>query len=83
MAFSQNGDLYGNVKFDTKEPVLGAYIILKSSSFQKEANSDINGDFYFENIPYGNYTLQLHSLNAEVKTIDITINTSEKTLMLH
>ncbi|MEL0651894.1 TonB-dependent receptor [Algibacter sp. TI.3.09] len=77
-AFSQEGDLYGTVKFDTNEPVSGAYIILKGPSFQKEANSDINGDFYFENIPYGNYTLQFHSLDAKVKTIDITINTSEK-----
>ena len=80
IVFSQTGDLYGKVNFDNNDPVLGAYIILKGSNFQKEANSDINGDYYFNNIPYGLYTLQFHSLNAEVKTIDITINSSEKTV---
>lgn len=80
IVFSQTGDLYGKVNFDNNDPVLGAYIILKGSNFQKEANSDINGDYYFNNIPYGLYTLQFHSLNAQVKTIGITINSSEKTV---
>ncbi|WP_405294231.1 TonB-dependent receptor domain-containing protein [Algibacter sp. Ld11] len=80
IVFSQTGDLYGKVNFDNNDPVLGAYIILKGSNFQKEANSDINGDYYFNNIPHGLYTLQFHSLNAQVKTIDITINSSEKTV---
>lgn len=80
LAFSQNGDIYGKIKFDNNESVSGAYIILKGQALEKEANSDINGDFYFENIPYGNYTIQFHSLNANIKTVNAILSSKKKAI---
>lgn len=76
--FSQNGDIYGKVKFDTNEPVLGAYIMLNGTSIKKDANSGVNGEFYFKNIPYGTYSIQFHSLDAKVKTIEISLDSKKK-----
>ena len=80
LAFSQEGELKGAIKFDNNEPALGAYVVLKSATFQKEANSDINGNYRFINIPYGEYTIEFSSLNSKVKTINVTINTPKKIL---
>ena len=79
-AFSQEGELNGTIKFDNKEPALGTYIVLKSATFQKEANADINGNYIFKNIPYGEYIIEFSSLNSKVKIINITIDTPKKNL---
>ncbi|MGR7812681.1 TonB-dependent receptor [Lacinutrix undariae] len=79
-AFSQEGELSGTIKFDNNEPALGTYVVLKSATFQKEANSDINGNYLFKNIPYGEYILEFSSLNSKVKIINVTINTPKKNL---
>ncbi|MDN3664805.1 TonB-dependent receptor [Algibacter miyuki] len=77
-AFTQNGDIYGNVKFDNNEVVLGAYIMLNGTSIKKETNSGVNGEFYFKNVPYGTYSIQFHSLDAKVKTINVTLDSNKK-----
>jgi len=79
-AFSQEGELNGTIKFDNKEPALGTYIILKSATFQKEANADINGNYIFKNIPYGEYIIEFSSLNSKVKIINVIIDTPKKNL---
>ncbi|MBP1838490.1 TonB-dependent receptor [Formosa algae] len=72
VAIAQQGNLKGNVVFDTKEPVLGAHIILTGNNITKETATDFNGDYSFKNVPFGSYNIQIHSLNANSKNITIT-----------
>lgn len=79
-ALSQNGTIDGKVKFDNNEPVLGAYVVLKGGNILKETSTGVNGEFLFKSISYGNYTLQIHSLNAKPKTIDVVLNSTNKSI---
>jgi len=72
-AISQNGDFYGKVNFNTKEPVVGAYISLKGNGLEKETTSNINGAFSFKNLPLGTYNILFHSLDASPKTITVAL----------
>ena len=76
----QSGNISGLVKFNNSEPALGAYVLLKGASVKHETSTNINGDFTFKNIPYGNYTLEIHSLNAKIKTLETTLNSNKKLL---
>ena len=78
VTFSQNGDFYGKIKFNTNEPAIGAFIIINGFEYYKEISTDINGDFYLKEVPYGNYTFQIHSLNSKPKTVSATLNESKK-----
>ncbi|CDF81110.1 TonB-dependent receptor [Formosa agariphila KMM 3901] len=77
VAFSQKGELNGNVVFDTNEPVLGAHIILIGIDLKKETVTGINGDYSFKNIPFGTYNIQMHSLNANSVTIEVVHDSSK------
>lgn len=78
--FSQNGTINGVVKFDNNEVALGAYVALKQSAFTKETSTGINGEYTFKDIPYGDYSLEIYSLNAKPKTIKLTLNSNTKTI---
>ncbi|MGJ5641638.1 TonB-dependent receptor [Formosa sp. S-31] len=75
---AQQGPLKGTVIFNNNEPVLGAHIILQGQELTKETISDINGEYTFSKIPYGSYTIQIHSLNANSQTITVTHNSASK-----
>lgn len=77
--FGQNGNIHGKVKLENNEPALGVYIVLNGIKKQ-ETTSDINGDFYFKNIPYGEYDIEFRSLNSKSKTIRIKLNAKTKNI---
>jgi outer membrane receptor protein involved in Fe transport len=77
--FGQNGEFSGTIKFDTNEPVFGAHVVLNGANgFKKEAASGLDGDFFFTNIPYGNYTFEINTLNAKQKKVNSTLNSAKK-----
>ncbi|WP_147677709.1 TonB-dependent receptor [Algibacter pacificus] len=80
--FSQNGDIYGKVKFDNNDIVLGAYVSIKGDRFLKETATGIDGEFLFKSVPYGNYTIEIHSLNAKQKIIQVLVDSNKKSLKI-
>ncbi|QDO93054.1 TonB-dependent receptor [Formosa sediminum] len=78
VANAQQGILKGNVVFDTNEPVLGAHIILTGNNITKETATDFNGNYKFKNVPFGTYAIQIHSLNANSKTISVSHTSAEE-----
>jgi len=79
-ALSQTGTISGTVTFDNNEIALGAYIALKSDSFKKETSTGVEGEFSLKAIPFGKYTLEIYSLNAKPKSIDVVLNSNKKTI---
>ncbi|WNH14128.1 TonB-dependent receptor plug domain-containing protein [Thalassobellus suaedae] len=79
-AFSQNGNITGYVLFDNNKPAIGTSIVLENSNLKQETSAGINGEFIFKNIPYGNYILNIHSLNAKSVTKSILLNTKIKSV---
>ncbi|QTE21532.1 TonB-dependent receptor plug domain-containing protein [Polaribacter cellanae] len=76
--YSQNGNFYGNVKFDNNEPAVSAFILLTGKDYYKETTSDLNGSFYFKNVPYGNYKIQFHTLNSKPKFVTFQLDSKRK-----
>ena len=81
-AFAQNGNISGYILFDNNKPALGTSVILESSLIKIETFAGINGEFIFKNIPFGNYTLNIHSLNAKSVTKSISLNTKNKSVTI-
>ncbi|WP_299776702.1 TonB-dependent receptor [uncultured Formosa sp.] len=79
VAIAQNEDLKGHIVFDTTEPVLGAHIILTGKNLTKETTTDFNGNYRFKNVAFGSYNIQIISLNANSKTIQVSHNSENKT----
>ncbi|XCF06379.1 TonB-dependent receptor [Tamlana crocina] len=80
LTYAQNQDLSGYVMFDNNTPAIGASIALNGSAIKKYASTGINGEFSFQNLPHGNYTLQVHSLDAKPKTVNTTLSAKNNTL---
>ena len=53
----QTGNLHGNVKDNTGQPVVGANIIVDGTNYGAVSND--KGQFVIEHIPYGKYTLTI------------------------
>jgi iron complex outermembrane recepter protein len=67
-AMAQNsGRLSGNLSYGGKTIESASVTLLKAqdSSLIKAAISDKNGDFIFENIPFGNYLITINSLGYQ------------------
>ena len=79
IVFSQIGSFKGLVKFNNNEPVLGAYVALKGKQIKRETSTNVDGNFIFKNLPYGTYTIDILSLNAKPKTIEVVINSPLQT----
>lgn len=79
MALSQSGNFKGLVKFNNGEPVLGAYVALKGNQIERETSTNVDGHFIFKNLPYGTYSIQILSLNAKPKTIEVVVNAPQHT----
>ncbi|MBU3820759.1 TonB-dependent receptor [Flavobacteriaceae bacterium XHP0103] len=79
---AQNGNLKGLVKFNNNEPAIGSYVALKGDSTKLETATNFDGIFSFDNIPYGNYTIEIQSLNAKTKIIQTSINASQQNITI-
>lgn len=44
------------------------------SGTQKSAVTDGDGEFEIKGLAYGNYTLQISSMEAKAKTVNVTVN---------
>lgn len=77
---AQSGNLKGFAHFSNNDPVLGAYVALNGNAIKRETSTNIDGDFVFKNIPYGTYHIEIHSLNAKPKTVEVVIKEAEQTV---
>lgn len=80
MAFSQTGNISGYILFDNNTPALGASVVLKNSTFKIDISTNVNGQFRFNDISHGNYTLEIFSLDAKPKTVELTLQSEIKNL---
>lgn len=78
LGFGQNGSFYGKVKYNSNEPAVSTYITLRGQTIEKETNTNINGSFSFDEIPYGEYTLAFYSLNELPKTVVVILDSKHK-----
>ena len=63
------GKLAGRiVDSETKEPIIGATIIIKGTNFG--ASADLEGDFYINNISPGTYTVVISAIGYNKTTIE-------------
>jgi hypothetical protein len=61
----------------TKQSVVGAKITLsKGSDSPLNGRSDFDGNYRFENVPYGNYSLTISMLSFDTMRVDLTVDQS-------
>ncbi|WP_291285708.1 TonB-dependent receptor [Flavobacterium sp.] len=72
--WSQNGNIKGKVTFGNAESAFGASVTIAGT--QKFAIVGNDGQFEIKNVAYGNYTLEITSLEAKTKTIKVVVNSS-------
>ncbi|MFH6957196.1 TonB-dependent receptor [Flavobacterium aquidurense] len=71
-AWSQNGNITGKVSFPHHQMASGASVLVLGT--QKFAITDNDGQFQIEGLAYGHYTLEISSLEAKTKTVNIHLN---------
>ncbi|MFT6815486.1 MAG: TonB-dependent receptor [Sphingobacteriales bacterium] len=75
--FSQTGIIRGNIiDNETGETLIGANVLLLGTSFGTV--TDIDGDFLFENIPVGEYTLNISYISYLNQKIDNVVVSESK-----
>lgn len=79
---AQTGRVSGYIMFDDNQPSLGVSVIIENESLTKETSAGVNGEFSFKDIPYGNYTLKVYSINAKSVTKPITLDSDSKTVTI-
>lgn len=72
IAFAQSGTINGVLKFKNNAPATGVAVII--SGLQRSAISDQNGNFRFENVAYGTYTLEFSSIDAHINFTEVIVN---------
>lgn len=70
--WSQSGNIKGKVTFGNGATAFGASVMV--SGTQKSAVTDGDGEFEIKGLAYGNYTLQISSMEAKAKTVNVTVN---------
>ncbi|MCP2028395.1 outer membrane receptor protein involved in Fe transport [Flavobacterium sp. HSC-32F16] len=70
--WSQTGKITGRVIFGNNETALGASVNI--SGTKKFAIVDHDGQFEIKGLTYGNYTLEISSLEAKNKTVNVILN---------
>jgi len=85
LAFSQplTQTVRGNlVDSDSKEPLIGATIVITGTNPLVGTSTDINGNFRFDKVPVGRIKLQLSYMGYESKSIpDIVINSGKEVVL--
>lgn len=71
-SWSQNGKITGKVTFTNNETALGASI--QVSGTQKFAVVDNDGQFEIKGLAYGNYTLEISSMEAKAKSVKVVLS---------
>ncbi|EIJ37370.1 outer membrane receptor protein [Galbibacter orientalis DSM 19592] len=75
--FAQKATLRGNIKYDDNTIAEGIYLILKGNGVQKDAATNPRGNYVFKEIPYGDYVLEVHSIDAKTQIIEVALYTEE------
>ena len=70
--WSQNGKITGKVTFTNNELATGASITVLGT--KKFAITDDNAQFEIKGLAYGNYTLEISSMEAKTKTVTVAVN---------
>ena len=75
--YSQSASISGYVKDTKNQPLEGTSVFLKNTQYK--SNSDKNGFFSLKNIPSGEYTIVVESINSEIvsKKIKVSIKSNE------
>lgn len=76
--FAQDGSVLGTIKFEKSEPATSVSVYLQGTD--KATFSDEQGNFKFDKIPYGNYTLNFVTLEAENKSVAIELKSPSITV---
>lgn len=71
---AQEGILTGNIQFEDGEPAISAIVQIKE--LQKNTITNIDGEFAFNELPFGSYTLDIGSMEAEKKQVLMAMNES-------
>lgn len=74
-AQAQIGKIKGKVVMENGNPVDGATVTLKP--LNRNVIADDKGNYEFNSIPYGRYTLEISSIAIIAKKLDININKAE------
>ncbi|WP_031530836.1 TonB-dependent receptor [Dyadobacter crusticola] len=81
-AFAQTGSIKGTiVDAQSKEPVIGASVVLKGSTPPVGASSDMDGKFDLPNIPTGKQTVVLTYVSYKAKEIEVTVYPNQTVLI--
>jgi len=73
VSHAQTGSISGSIQFEDNTPSASVTVFLKE--IKRSAISDENGKFTIDKLPYGKYTLEFTSLEAENKSITIQLDT--------
>lgn len=71
---AQKSQLTGHIKFEDGEPAISAIVQIKE--LQKNLVTNINGQFTLNDLPFGNYTLNISTIEADKTEIDLAVNKS-------
>ncbi|MGX7667656.1 TonB-dependent receptor [Flavobacterium pedocola] len=77
LAFGQN-KLIGTIKDHHDKPIENATVTLPE--LHKDALSDANGNYTFENLPTGNFSVGFSSIGYANKTVTVTLSEKETVL---
>lgn len=77
-ALAQNASITGAV-LSNNEPLIGANIYIPEIS--KGTSTDLNGNFQFENLKSGQYTLRFSFVGCESDSLIITLTSNEKKVL--
>ncbi|CAG5071497.1 hypothetical protein DYBT9623_03496 [Dyadobacter sp. CECT 9623] len=81
-AFAQTGSIKGTiVDAQSKEPVIGASVVLKGSTPPVGASSDIEGKFDLPGIPTGKQTVIVTYVSYKAKEIEVTVYPNQTVLI--
>ena len=72
LSMAQSGKITGIVTFDNGESAIGVSVILKGTD--KITVTDAEGNFTITNVPYGNYTIETSTIEANKKSVPVTVN---------
>jgi len=78
VSYSQEGAITGVVKDNAGEPIPGASVLIKKT--EKGTITDFEGNYALNNIPYGDYQLELSYLGYKSITKDISVNSKTMNL---
>lgn len=74
--WSQNGNITGKVTFENAESAFGASVLI--SGTQNFVIVDNDGQFEIKGLVYGNYVLEISSIEAKTKTVNVLLNSSSQ-----